>query len=454
MVRARKRTQSQKYAYIKSRISKAQGKAKRVGLLYLLGLVAVVALACLSLVTYKVSDDVAALTFSVTKLIAVAKTAIAEKALNLPQYEIAGLAIYTALLVILGINLIRAIVKLGWLFKKKASRLYGVNRNMYAMDDMGKIFSASFAWVIVAQVVMMLLYKINSVETFAYVLLGVGLFFHFVCGLAGGKVSVFSTEEGSIVEVKREVGRFSPLVRNVFQLVAVAAILYFVVSANWLGEANGVYMNVGNTHIGKVGEEPAIWAVALVYAWACIIPALCVMIMLLTLGMLRHATGTREFDMEGAATPGRKRFLVCSIFTVLMAVAVFAVQKFLQPEAAIPEAFMNSIWIVGGIALAMTIIEILLVKCPRTKEEKELKKQNKKNKKNKKNVDDVGEEKYVDDVDMSTYITENYNAPGVYINPMYMQGVPYAIIAQQGQPQMQMPMAMQPQNYYVQQNKR
>lgn len=445
MVRGRKvRTQSQKYAYIKSRISKAQGKAKGVGLLYLLGLVAIVALACLSLVTYKVSDEADVLTFSVPKLIQVVKTAIAEKALNLPSYEIVGLVIYAVLLVVLVINLIRAFVKLGWLFKKKASRLYGVNRNMYAMDDMGKIFSASFSWVIVAQVAMMLLYKINSVETFAYVFLGVGLFFHFVCGLAGGNVSVFSTEEGSIVEVKREVGRFSPFVRNVLQLVAVAAILYFVVSANWLGEVSGVYMNVGNTHIGKANAE-VIWQVALVYVWACIIPAICVLIMLLTFGMLRHATGTREFDMEGAATPGRKRFLVCSIFTALMAVAVFAVQKFVQPEAAITESFMNSVWIVGGIALAMTIIELFLVKCPRTKEEKELKKQNKKNK-----VDEPSEEKYVDDVDMSTYITENYNVPGVYINPMYMQGVPYGIIAQQGQPQMQ----MQPQNYFVQQNKR
>ncbi len=162
--------------------------------------------------------------------------------------------------------------------------------------------------------------------------------------------------------------------------------------------------------------------------------------------MLCYAAGTREFDMEGAATPGRKRFLVCSIFTVLMAVALIVFANYVQPESKLIDAkdFMESVWLVGGIALAMTIIELFLVKCPKTKEEKELQKQNKKN------VEGASDDKYVDDVDMSAYISENYNVPGVYINPMYMQGVPYGIIAQQGQPQMQ----MQPQNYYVQQNKR
>ncbi len=272
MVRNKRvRTQNQKYAYIKSRISKAQGKAKAVGCLYLLGLVALVALACLSLVTYKV-DDETVLTFSVLKLIDVVSTAIKEKALNLPPYEIVGLAVYLAVLLILLINLIRALVKLGWLFKKKASRLYGVNRNMYAMDDMGKIFSASFIWVITLHLVFMLLYHIDTVETFAYVFLGVFLVAHFVFGICAGNVSLFSTEEGSIVEVKREVGNFSPIVRNLFQLVAVAAMLYFVVNAIWLAVGDSLiadaYFNVGDTHIGKVqynAEGGLIrWQVALV----------------------------------------------------------------------------------------------------------------------------------------------------------------------------------------------
>lgn len=446
MVRNKRvRTQNQKYAYIKSRISKAQGKAKAVGFLYLLGLVAIVALACLSLVTYKVSDDVAALTFSVPKLIEVVKKVISEKALNLPNYELIGLAIYAALLVVLLINLIRAFVKLGWLFKKKASRLYGVNRNIYAMDDLGKIFSSSFAWIITAHVVLMLLYNINGIQTMAYAFLGAGLFVHFVCGLAGGKVSLFSTEEGSIVEMKREVGRFTPFVRNLLQLAAVAAILYFVVDAAWFTEVGKAYKNVGELHITKANQD-VIWQVALVYVWAAIIPAICVIVMLFALGMLRHATGTREFDMEGPETPGRKKFLAYSIFTVLFAVGLFAVQKFVQPEAALVKEFMDSVWIVAGIALAMAIIEIILVNCPKTKEEKELQKQQRKEQKTKK-LDNVDSGTYLDDVDVNTYISENYNAPGVYINP-YMQGVPFGIIAQQGQPQ------MQPQNYYVQQNKR
>ena len=448
MVRNKKaRTKDQKYAYIKLRISKAQAKAKRVGFFYLLGLVVLTALACLPLVTYKV-DDQTVLSFSVMKVIDVVVGFVNTKALALPEYEVIGLAVYAVLLLVLVINLFRALGKLGWLFTKKASNLYGVNRNMYAMDDLGKIFSASFVWVVVANVVMMLMYQINSVEMLAYAFIGVFFVFHFLCGLSGGKVSLFSTEGGSIEEVKRQIGRFTPFVRNLLQIAAVAAIFYFIVDAAWLTEMKEIYFNVGNANISKAPVDPAtgkavFWQEALVYAWACVIPALLVLIILFAVGMLSHAAGTREFDMEGVETPGRKKFLGNAIFAVLMAGGVFAVQKFVQPEAAVTEAFMTSVYIVAGIALAMAIIELILINHPRTKEEKEVRKQDKKQK-----VEAAKENTYSDDVDMSSYITENYNVPGVYMNPMYLQGVPYGMVGQQVVPQAMPQVPTQPQNVY------
>lgn len=379
---------SQRYAQVKQRISKAKGKAKRIGLLYLLATLVLTALTALALVT--VSIDGKEVSLGVTGFLA---DLDALKAGNVSKKWMIAFIVYGVLMLVLVINVIRLFIKLGWLFKRKASRLYGVNRNMYAMDDMGKIFSGSFSSIIVLHTVLFLLFDVK-LELFAWAALAVGLFFHFACGIPSGNVSLFSTHDGVLVEEKREFGNFSPFVRNVFQLVAAAALVFVLVKTDVVTQLYNVFTSVRGANAAKAAEG-VFWQELLVMAWSLVIPAMFALAVLLIGGMITYATGPKEFDLEGAAAPGRKKYLLYSILLTLVSAAIFAVQKWVQPEAAMTQELINSVFIIGGIALAMVIVELCLVKCPKEETEN------------------------LDDVDTGTYISENYNAPGVYMTTAF-----------------------------------
>ena len=207
------------YKAMKHRIFKAQGKAKAIGFFYLLATLAITALACFPLLAIE-GAQLGVMEF--WKPFLELSSGFAGK-----EIVLAVAVLYALMLLILLINVIRCLCKLSWLFKKKASKLYGFNRNMYAMDDMGKIFAASFkAIVILHMLIVFIVGGAMQFTLFGYIVLGVGVFFHFVCGIASENVSLFTTENG-ITEESRKVGNVAPFIRNLLQIAAVAGMVYF-----------------------------------------------------------------------------------------------------------------------------------------------------------------------------------------------------------------------------------
>ena len=361
---------SQRYAYMKQRIAKMQRKAKAFGLLYLIATIALTALACLPLITF--NDQTIGVKLGVMEFWTVF-TQLGEGIQGI-ELSLAVAVIYGLMLFVLVINLLRSVCKLGWLFKKKASRLYGFNRNMYAMDDMGRRFSSSFAAIVSSHLLIMLLVAEVAIQPLAFAALGVGVFFHFVCGIPAGNVSLFNTDDG-VVEQRREFGNFSPFVRNLFQLVIVAAVAYFFVGCAQIRST--VDLLLVENGFAELMADPM----------SLITPALHLAILLILIGMIYYATGTIEFDPEGAEAAGRKRFLALSVLLLLCAGGAFVYGQFVAQTAV-----HQNVILIAVVALVAVIIELVLIGCPKMETEN------------------------LDEVDAGTYLTETYDKPGVYIN--------------------------------------
>ena len=367
--KTRKTGVSQRYAYMKQRIAKMQGKAKAFGLLYLLATIAITVLACLPLLV--IEDGAITLTLGAASFWTVF-TELGEGIVG-KELNLAVAVIYGLMLLVLAINLLRSVSKLGWLFKRRASRLYGFNRNMYAMDDMGRRFSSSFAAIVAAHLTIALIVETAAVQPLAFAVLGVGVFFHFACGIPAGNVSLFETENG-VVEQRREVGNFAPFVRNLLQLVIVAAVAYFFVSVAELRAGIEFFL-----------AEGAMETLAADFT-VIVNPALHLLVWLVLVGMIYYATGTIEFDMEGAEAAGRKRFLLLAIALLLASGGAFAYGQFVAgTEVA------QNVMLIAAVAFAAIVVELVSINRPRVQ------------------VEDT------DEVDVSAYLTENYDKPGVYM---------------------------------------
>ena len=163
-----KRIQS-KALLLKKRVRTVQGKAKTVGMLYLLGIVLMaVACAVLTLVTNTVVSGSKftqmPIMNAISLIVALFKGGIVNVIKDAELMRaIISLLLYIIMMLALVINILRALGKLGWLFKTKASYTYGFNRNMYAMDGLGKIFSGSFSALILTNLFMVLLFTQKTV---------------------------------------------------------------------------------------------------------------------------------------------------------------------------------------------------------------------------------------------------------------------------------------------------
>ena len=140
-----------RHVYMKQRIYSSQRKAKWIGIMYLLATFVVTILACLPHMA--ISDPTYPPSVSVGAEINVFDMIENFSGDILPFVVI---VIISTMYDILFLNIIRVCIKLGWLFKKNASRLYGFNRNMYAMDDMSRIYSCTLSTTIVFHVFIIL----------------------------------------------------------------------------------------------------------------------------------------------------------------------------------------------------------------------------------------------------------------------------------------------------------
>ncbi len=340
-------TAEKRRLYIKQRIAKAQGNAKTIGFFYFIALLAVTALACLPLITVEGATLGVLEFWKPVVAIATAEDILGAILSNI--YALSIVLLYGVMLVILLINVLRAIGKLGWLFKSLASKLYGFNRNMYAMDDLGNIFSCSLSSVIGVHFLITLLAGGATLNLLAYVLLGVGVFFHFVCGMTAGNVSLFTTE-GGIIEDKREVGNFVPFIRNLIQIAAVAACAYFFAQDLVIAQT---VQNLQENGFGALLAEPM----------QLIVPAIHVFVAVWILAMLGYVLGNVEFDPDGAKAAGRKANIFWSLLLALFAGGAYVAAKLLT--ASEPNSVLL---IVAGVALATFVIELVLRKYPRVKQ--------------------------------------------------------------------------------------
>ena len=346
-----------KSAILKKRVAVIHGRAKLAGVLYLLGIFAIAGLALLftpfdgtilAPVTQFPTPNVP-ITGVIGPIMALAQNV---QALTLSLLLDGVVAIlYLVLAVVVIVNVFNALSKLGWLFKRKASYTNGFNRNMYAMDDLAKLFSSSFSASIILYLQIYLL--TSSTVTFAlpcYVWLAVGLAVHFLAGIIGGTVTLFTTGD-KMEEEKREFGVFVFFIRNVIQVAIVGGILYFLVPQSVF--LQGVTEIVDNVLIKNnpswimenvMGLLPFVFETL---AWVCISV------------LIKHATADTEYNRDGLDGYGMKNFAVFSIFTTLLLGGIVAL-LFMETGFSLENEKMVALLISTGIAFGGFLLDCII----------------------------------------------------------------------------------------------
>ena len=292
-------------AYVRRRIAKNRHRAEFVGIIYLFATIILAALACLPMLTAENAPVGIANVMQVFQSFTLSTVGDLIKLINA--------ALYVLMLLGLVINILRSLANLGNLFKKKVSRVYGLNANLDAMENMGSLFSGSLASIINFHFLIYILAGGATVEMMFLVALGVGLVIHFLCGILSTKTSVFEKDkEVGVREHKRMFSRVLPFFRNLIQTVAVFAMMYiFLVSATLgsyiaaLAADNGITMMIENlfNYIPFFTQLlTAIWLMVLV----------------------KHATGISEYDFRGPEAEGQHNYRVFAFFTVITALVTFA----------------------------------------------------------------------------------------------------------------------------------
>ena len=324
-----KRIQS-KALLLKKRVRTVQGKAKTVGILYLLGIVIMaVAGAVLTLVTNTVVSGSKftqmPIMNAISLIVALFKGGIVNVIKDAELMRaIISLLLYIIMMLALVINILRALGKLGWLFKTKASYTYGFNRNMYAMDGLGKIFSGSFSALILTNLFMVLFFTqktaegkvVNSITLFGYIVLGVGMLFHVICGVIEGKVTLFTTGE-KIEEIDRDQGLFVYFFRNIIQVAVVGVVLVFFLSASVFSATLQAMLDALLTkNFGWFIKNlmVVIRFVVEVFAWIWVTV------------MIKHATASTEYNREGKYGKGMKNFTVFALLAFIFVVGLLVMK--------------------------------------------------------------------------------------------------------------------------------
>ncbi len=359
-----------KGAELKKGIMRNRTRAKNVGLLYLLAIVAFAAVvAALPLFNHDLAP-VGVMEFWK------AYTEIDMKSAD-GFIKLVNAIIYTLMLLVLVVNVLRSLRKLGWLFRKvtnKASKTFGFNHNVYAMEDLSSIFSGSFAMTLFGYFLIVVLCgdkpTADNVSIVLPILLVVGFLIRLFGGLWGAKTCYFDVEKGGIVEEDRVIGRTAPFFRNFFQLCSVFAMMYFFLQFVTVGGELGAIVaeNGLNDLLKEMGELISVAMQVLIIISLCVLTV--------------HATGTTEYSIDGTKTKGMKNFRVFSFFVFLFA-GVAAACTYLMVTKEFNKDVINML-IVAGIALVMFIIELIMRKYPKFPSEKK-----EKVKKEKKQVEDL-----------------------------------------------------------------
>ncbi len=336
---------------LRKRVKKVHSKAKFVGMLYLLGALAMAAFACLPTLNIGGTELWVLNFWQPFKNILSAERDI---------LAIAVAVLYAFVLLTGVINFFKSLGKLSWLTKRTSRYVNGYNRNMRAMDDMGKIFSGSFAAIINFH---LLIYILQPADTqikltmYAYAMLAAGLLIHFLAGVIGGKVSFFNIggPNGNVEEEKRTCGTFVYFFRNLIQVAATGAIIYFFVPVCTLNQTVATLLAKGNPFSGDIMKT--------------VLPvALQVLLVLWIFVLVKHSTASTEFNRFGIEGAGMKNYRVFSFFTVLTAGGAFALE-YLATKAFAGVALKYLI--IAGIAFVAFLVDCIFKSKPKDDETEE-----------------------------------------------------------------------------------
>ena len=342
--------QTRNGAALRKRVRKAHSKAKFAGFLYLLGALACMVLACLPMLKIDGTD---------LWVVNFWKPFLGIFGANRDLLAIATSALYAIILLTCLINLLSSLGKLRWLTRNGTRYVNAYNKNMRAMDDMGKLFSGSFAAILNFYLLIYILQPSaaqKEISTYAYILLGAGLFIHFLAGLVSGKVSFFNvgSEKGNVVEEKREYGLFVYFFRNLVQVAATAAIIYFFLPVCTLGDTLQSVLNKQNPFsdgLLKTAVPVALQALTLLWVFV----------------LVKHATATTEFNRFGIEGTGMKNYRVFSFFTFLTAGGAFALE-YLNTKL---DAAAKDYLIIAGVAFVAFLVDCIFKSRVKEQEEEE-----------------------------------------------------------------------------------
>ena len=340
-----------KMTLVKKRIKSVQRKAKWAGLFYLLGTI-VLAAAALAIGLLDNTILTVENPNEMPIMAAINKLTTADFA-NFQGRQVAHLAViavYLVMALVLVVNVLRSFGKLGMLFKRRASYTNGFNRNMYAMDDMSKIFSCSLATTINCTLLMYLgtkcaMYSYGTsvaLSQMGLIVIAAGVAIRVLVGLIEGKVTLFTTGD-HIEEETREFGLGVFFLRSLLQIAVTTAVIYLLAPNSNFG-TNGI--------LGALIAQP--FDPNAVLAAPGLIPFVVeIVAWLVVMALVKRTVSAAEFNRDGMEAKGIKAYRVATFFTAVL-VAVFAV----LPMLTSPEAALNTnLLIVAAVAFVGFVLD-------------------------------------------------------------------------------------------------
>lgn len=307
----------------RKRIKKAHSKAKLVSGLYTLGSLVLLALVFLATLNVRFAGDYS---LSISTFFRPLTTKSENGAMDI--VGIISMVLYLLLVVLALIGFFKTCSKFGRVLRRNYKNVTTCNKNMLLMEEAGFAFSRTLvAYVVISFIITMISYaqvgKDGNVIQMPFTLMGlialaVGLIIHFVCGTIGGTISIFIV--GATVEERQREDKISIfLLRNLVQVVAIAAIWYFFVPATNLYHQLGLMAqkspdclltNPGNDMLAFVG--------------LILQPVTCVWLVIL----MKHSLSTTEYNLSGMYGPGMNVFRIFSALTVVTSIGLFALDLF------------------------------------------------------------------------------------------------------------------------------
>ncbi len=356
---------SQKAIYLKNRITRNRRRAEFTGIIYLLATLVLTVVAFMPMMREELAPVGIFEFYKVLTPNSIRSLRTAGDLIRLVNGSL-----YALMLIGVVFNMLRAFSKVRWLFKKRASRTFGFNRNVYAMEDLGRIFSGSYVVILITYFLIAVICGSMAVRLRLPIILAYGVLVHLFTGFIGGKAAYFDIANGEIIEQRRLVGRFVPHIRNLLQLVTVFVGMFFFLQVCTI-----------DTVIAPLLEKNAIQNYVVGQPLAYVSFALQCLTALWFIVLAKHATGISEWHINGPKAPGMKVFRVFTFFAFLTAGAT-ALCRYLFGEVlfTLAEGFtvikvqnyldIGSL-IVAGICLFTFIIEIILRKRPAIPEKDE-----------------------------------------------------------------------------------